>query len=236
MKRPSEVPGPMHSAMTRTTSIAAQIDAGLRSLRVKDTPNIRAFRRVWSRTLHPEPGRFVLAVAVTLCRRYGHRFVPYELIANHPAAYRLLTGPRLEALGRGLDGWGAVDSFARTLAGPAWRDGLINDSLILQWARSPDAWWRRAALVSTVGLNVHSQGGQGDVRRTLRVCRLLVDDHDDMVEKTLSWALRELVVHDRPAVEAFLDTNEDRLGSRVKREVRNKIKTGLKTPPSAARG
>jgi 3-methyladenine DNA glycosylase AlkD len=172
---------------------------------------------------------------MTLRRQYGYRFVPYELIANHPGAYRLLTETRLEALGRGLDSWSAVDTYARTLAGPAWRDGLLADTAILKWARSPDRWWRRAALVSTVALNVRSKGGRGDVLRTLRVCRALAGDHDEMVEKALSWALRELVVHDRRAVEAFLEANEARLGSRVKREVSNKIRTGLKTPHAAAR-
>jgi 3-methyladenine DNA glycosylase AlkD len=51
-----------------------------------------------------------------------------------------------------------------------------------------------------------------------------------MVVKALSWALRVLVVHDAEAVEAFLGENEDRLAARVKREVRNKLTTGLKNP------
>ncbi len=85
-----------------------------------------------------------------------------------------------------------------------------------------------------MALNVGSKGGQGDVCRTLRVCRCLVDDHDDMVEKALSWALRELIVHDQHAVEAFLEANEGRLGARITREVRNKLRTGLKTPHPAA--
>jgi 3-methyladenine DNA glycosylase AlkD len=84
--------------------------------------------------------------------------------------------------------------------------------------------------VSTVALNVRSRGGKGDVARTLLVCRLLVDDHEDMVEKALSWALRELVVHDAEAVRDFIAQYEARLGSRVKREVGNKLSSGLKSP------
>jgi 3-methyladenine DNA glycosylase AlkD len=57
-----------------------------------------------------------------------------------------------------------------------------------------------------------------------------VDDPDDMVVKALSWALRELVVHDPEAVCGFLEEHEDRLAARVKREVRNKLTTGLKNP------
>ena len=79
-------------------------------------------------------------------------------------------------------------------------------------------------------LNVRSQGGRGDVARTLSVCALLLDDRDDMVTKAMSWALRDLVVHDPSAVAACVADHDDQLASRVKREVRNKLTTGLKNP------
>jgi 3-methyladenine DNA glycosylase AlkD len=111
-----------------------------------------------------------------------------------------------------------------------WRDGLVSDELIHHWAQSEDRWWRRAALVSTVALNIRSHGGRGDVPRTVAICRLLVDDQTDMVVKAMSWALRVLVVHDPEAVREFLSQYEDRLAARVQREVRNKLTTGLKNP------
>ena len=70
----------------------------------------------------------------------------------------------------------------------------------------------------------------GDVPRTLAVCELLLHDRDDMVVKALSWALRELIPWDAQAVEAFLAEHESVLAGRVKREVRNKLRTGLKNP------
>jgi 3-methyladenine DNA glycosylase AlkD len=152
------------------------------------------------------------------------------LILAHRGAFSLLDEQELEELGAGLDSWRSVDSFARTLSGPAWLEGLIGDEVIGRWARSRDRWWRRAALVSTVALNVRSHGGTGDVSRTLEICKLLVDDHDDMIEKALSWALRELVVHDAAAVSDFITRHEARLGARVKREAGNKLRTGLKSP------
>lgn len=129
-----------------------------------------------------------------------------------------------------MDSWWAVDSFARTLAGPAWLNGQVQDGLIHRWARSEDRWWRRAALVSTVALNTRSHGGMGDVPRTLRVCMMLVADHDDMVVKAMSWTLRELVVHDPGAVADFLEEHDGVLAAWVKREVRHKLTTGLKNP------
>jgi 3-methyladenine DNA glycosylase AlkD len=62
------------------------------------------------------------------------------------------------------------------------------------------------------------------------VCSLLADDHEDMVQKAMSWALRTLIVHDREAVSDFLEGHHDSLAARVKREVRNKLDTGLKNP------
>ncbi len=66
--------------------------------------------------------------------------------------------------------------------------------------------------------------------KTLAVCEKLIEDHDDMVVKALTWSLRELVVHDPIAVDAFISSHDEELHSRVKREVRNKLETGLKNP------
>jgi len=123
-----------------------------------------------------------------------------------------------------------VDSFARILAGPAWLQRQVPDSFYLAWAGSENRWRRRAALVSTVALNMRSQGGYGDAARTLLICERLVYDRDDMIVKALSWALRELVVHDPQAVDRFLSRHKQHLAGRVIREVSSKLATGLKTP------
>jgi 3-methyladenine DNA glycosylase AlkD len=209
---------------------AAELDAEIRALPLQNTPSVRAIRRKYSRMLKEADAKLVLDLARELVHNHRYRGVPYELIEHHKTAYRGLGEAELEDLGQGIDSWWSVDSFARTLAGPAWRDGLVPDELIHKWARSDDRWWRRAALVSTVALNVRSRGGKGDVPRTLEVCRMLVDDHDDTVVKAMSWALRELVVHDPQAVREFLAEYDDVLAARVIREVTNKLTTGLKNP------
>jgi len=217
-------------ASSDADQIAAKIHSQIQALPVRNSPSVMGVLRAFSRTLRGEDGHFVLHVARGLRFQYGYRAVPYELILAHQGAFGLLGEQELEELGRGMDSWSSVDSFARTLSGPAWRDGLIGDAVILRWVRSRDKWWRRVALVSTVALNIRSHGGWGDVPRTLKICKLLVDDHEDMVEKALSWALRTLVVHDPRAVDGFIVEHENRLGARMKREVRSKLRTGLKTP------
>jgi 3-methyladenine DNA glycosylase AlkD len=197
---------------------------------VRNTPSTRVVRRRYSRALADADPDSVLEVVRILVRDYGHRGLAYELIGYHKGAFARTGLAELEELGHGIDSWWAVDGFARILAGPAWLRGQVEDADIHRWARSPNRWWRRAALVSTVALNTRSKGGYGDAPRTLAVCRLLVDDHDDMVVKALSWALRSLVAHDPGAARAFLAEHEDVLAARVLREVRNKLTTGLKNP------
>jgi 3-methyladenine DNA glycosylase AlkD len=134
------------------------------------------------------------------------------------------------ALAEGFADWASVDHFGVTVAGPAWRDGLIPDSAVHTWTKSDDRWRRRLALVSTVRLNTPARGRTGDATRTLAVCRRLIEDRDDMVVKAMSWALRELAKRDPAAVRRFMKEEGGDLAARVKREVGNKLATGLKNP------
>jgi 3-methyladenine DNA glycosylase AlkD len=179
-------------------------------------------------------GEAVVRVAADLWNREEHRFrwAAVTLLRVHPSAFRCLRWKTLEQLGDRMGHWGDVDAFA-SLAGPAWRGRQISDRRVHRWARSPNRWWRRAALVCTVFLNRRSVGGRGDAARTLAVARTLATDRDDMVVKGMSWALRELIPVDRRAVERFLREHDDVLAARVKREVRNKLTTGLKNPRGA---
>lgn len=209
--------------------LLAQIEASLKALPDPKTGPIRRIRRDASSKLKlmKAPPSDVLALAFSLLVRGGwpRRCVAYELVSHHKPTLASLGRIELEWLGKSLDSWGAVDTFACYLSGPAWREGQISDALVYHWAGSPDRWWRRAALVSTVALS-----RAGHSRPTLRVCRMLAADHDDMVVKALSWALRELAKRDPAAVLDYLDGHRKVLAARVLREVRNKLTTGLKNP------
>lgn len=220
------------SDLSEAKDLAASIEAEIQTLPVRNTAAVRAVRRQYSRELKGADPALVLALARELMKKRRQRWLAYELIRYHPAAFRQMGAAELEQFGRGIDSWDTVDTFARTLSGPAWLNGQVDGGLIRRWAESEDLWWRRAALVSTVALNVRSHGGYGDTDRTLAVCELLAADHEDMVVKALSWALRELAVHDPEAVDAFLAEHDAELAARVKREVRNKLDTGLKNPRS----
>jgi 3-methyladenine DNA glycosylase AlkD len=219
-----------HTKLPDPKTAAAEHIAAYRALPVKRAKYIWPLRREFARSLKDAPPEFVLEVARELFYKYDNPGHASSLLMFHQETFQTLGEDEIEEFGQGINSWGTVDSFARRLSGPAWLKGQISDGLIHSWAHSEDRWWRRAALVSTVALNVRSKGGYGDAPRTLGVCQLLVDDHDDMVVKAMSWALRELVVHDPEAVSEFLDEHGDALAARVKREVRNKLTTGLKNP------
>jgi len=195
------------------------------------TPELRRVARDVARRVRDASPEEVLRLTHALIRRraFEVRHAAYEILIRHGAAMASLRVREVERLGAGNDNWASVDLFATRVSGAAWRDGNVTDAAVARWARSKDRWWRRTALVSTVALNLKSRGGSDDSPRTLRICDTLVDDHDDMVVKGMSWALRELSLSDRPAVERFLNRYEDRLARRVTREVRHKLETGLKS-------
>jgi 3-methyladenine DNA glycosylase AlkD len=213
------------------------VDLALSELPDHSAASLRSLRRRLSRELRSESAKDVLALAhaVSQSGGSGKRFIAYEVILEHPAALAAVDERIARRLGEGIDDWAAVDTFACYVAGPAWRNGQIADAEIHRWAKSPDRWWRRAAVVSTVALNNRARGGSGDAPRTLDVCEQLADDRDDMVVKAVSWALRELAKRDPAAVRSFVTRHEARLAPRVLREVRNKLTTGLKMPAKKRR-
>jgi 3-methyladenine DNA glycosylase AlkD len=229
MKRPS-----LHreSQTKLAKTLAGEIQAQIGALPALKTSHVRALRREFSKRLTKADPALVLQLALNLLKlpQFEFRFIAYELVQHHRPTLASLDAPALERLGQGMDSWAAVDCFASYLAGPAWRERQISDSVVRRWAGSPDRWWRRAAVVSTVPLNNKARGGNGDPARTLEICRLLIDDRDDMVVKAMSWALRELAKRDEGLVREFLREEGGKLASRARREVENKLATGLKNP------
>ena len=225
---------PHASAERRAVLTGGYAPSGLRTLGVT-VPMMRTVARRFTAELRASPPRVILEVALALVRggTLEGRQVGYELLAKRPDARALLTSRLVERLGKGNDNWGSVDGFAMYLSGPAWREGRIRDADVLRWARSPDRWWRRTALASTVALNVAARGGEGDPKRTLLICTQFVGRTDPMLAKALSWALRSLVEHDRAGVRAFLRRHQDDLPALVRREVVTKLRTGLKQPRRA---
>ena len=217
-------------------ALVEEIEARVEGLAVRNAPTLRSLRREYSKRTLALPPRDVVKLAMALVARQRiPRFIGDELIASRPDALATLDLSQLEHLGSGISSWDQVDCFACYLSGPAWREGHVKDHAIEQWAKSNDRWWRRAALVSTIPLNVKARGGRGDAERTLRICTLLIGDHDEMIVKALSWALRALAARDPDAVRRFISNNDSRLAALVRREVQRKLATERKSPKVSRR-
>ena len=215
--------------MTQASHEAERLLTAVRALEAPNTAHLRRLRQAASKRLRNASASTVLAVAKTLIDN-DRRWLGYELIHHHPNTLASLSLAEVEALGAGMASWSEVDTFCAYVAGPCWAMRQIDDEAILGWSGRNDRWWRRAALVATTALNVRSRGGTGDPRRTLMIAEQLLADRDDMVVKALSWALRELTYWNPIAVADFLERHDQALAPRVKREVRNKLETGLKNP------
>ncbi|MFA6403277.1 MAG: DNA alkylation repair protein [Salinivirgaceae bacterium] len=154
--------------------------------------------------------------------------IAFEYLQTEKNLYKWLTEEYIESIEKNLDNWLSVDYFGAIVVGCAWRENLISTKKVKHYLSSDNFWIRRIAIVATVSLNQKARGGHGDSKRTLEICRLVVDDHQEMIVKALSWALRELAKIDKEPVIEFISEYKDRLHKKVLREVNNKLETGLK--------
>ncbi|MCP4108162.1 MAG: DNA alkylation repair protein [Desulfobacteraceae bacterium] len=116
----------------------------------------------------------------------------FKYIENDKGTLRELTEKDIDELGERIDNWVTADNYGALVVGYSWREGIISTDKIKSYLKSDDFWIRRIAIVATVSLNQKARGGKGDVKQTLEICELVVDDHQDMINKALSWALTQL--------------------------------------------
>lgn len=154
--------------------------------------------------------------------------IAFEYIQTEKNLYKSLTEEYIESIEKNLDNWISVDYFGAIIVGCAWRENFVSTEKVKGYLKSDSYWIRRIAVVATVSLNQKARGGYGDSKRTLEILSLVVDDHEDMIIKALSWALRELAKIEKEPVIEFLDKYENRIHKKALREVKNKLETGLK--------
>ncbi len=162
-------------------------------------------------------------IGIFECQQMG-----FEYLGKDKQALKELIERDIDALMVNMDNWATVDSFALHILGYAYRESIISIDKLKTLYQSDDFWLRRLAIVSTIPLNLRSRGGKGDPKRTLEICEWAIDDHADLINKAMSWALRELSKVEPILVVDFINQYESRLHYRVLREVRNKINTGRK--------
>lgn len=193
-------------------------------------PDIRAVIREYRKRYAQWAERDWIILCKTLVAEgvFEAQVFAFERIGRDKKLLGALEYADLKDLGRNLDNWASVDHYSVGIFGVLWGRGIVKDHHIDRLLQSGNHWERRVAVVSTVALNLKSRGGTGDTFRTLSVCERVVDDHQEMIQKALSWALRELSKRDREAVADFMERYGSRLAKRVVREVNHKLDFGTK--------
>jgi len=194
------------------------------------SPNIKLVLKELRNVIKKEPPYKKLELAVSFVKTnvFECQQIAYGLIHMEKTLQKTLNTKFLDDLMGTQDNWVSTDSYACYVHGVAWNLDIIDSDRILSMLSSDNLWTKRIAVVSAVALNRKSHGGKGDTPHTLMVCENVIDDHRDMVQKALSWALRSLIAHDKTSVQHFLDKHWDKLSGRVRRETTNKLATGRK--------
>lgn len=127
----------------------------------------------------------------------------------------------LERLLRDSHTWALVDEIAPRLAGPMLvRHPREVGRVLDRWAKDPDFWIRRAALLS---LLLPMRRGEGDWKRFERYADPLLEDREFFIRKAIGWVLREAVKTEPARVVAFVEPRAARLSGVTWREATRKL-------------
>lgn len=121
-----------------------------------------------------------------------------------------------------VDSWDLVDISAPWIIGGELLAGRRMEAVRRQ-ARARDLWTRRRAVVATLG-----PVRQGELEPALEVGQLVVEDHDDLIQKALGWVLREVGKRDRVTLDRFLARHGARMG-------RTAVRYAIELHPEAER-
>jgi len=111
-----------------------------------------------------------------------------------------------EEHGDRVNSWDLVDISAPWIIGGEVLAGR-RMGVVRRQARARDLWTRRRAVVATLG-----PVRQGVLEPALEVGQLVVEDHDDLIQKALGWVLREVGKRDRATLDRFLARHGARMG------------------------
>ena len=213
-----------HQATVRRT-----IPTGLKvyGLRV---PQLRDIARAWGRA-HQQVARDDLVALVEALwngESREERMLFTYLLEHYKHLVPDLTRAHFEGWRRGLDNWEMADGLGWVLA--LWLLGDPDTRLNYLWEliADKDVWSRRLALVTTTPIN-RGHTGFTIPDLTLELVDRVKEERHPMITKAVSWALREMTKSHPDQVAAYLEENRGVLAARVVREVRNKLRTGLKS-------
>ena len=105
-----------------------------------------------------------------------------------------------------MNNWDLVDVIAPVIVGGWLLDRPADRKLLRKFAKSPDLWERRIAIVSTLAFI-----RAGDFADTLAISETLLADRHDLIHKATGWMLREVGKRDEDVLRGFLDGHAARM-------------------------
>jgi 3-methyladenine DNA glycosylase AlkD len=157
-----------------------------------------AIAALWEGATHREERH--AAIELAGARRYR----PFETPAALPLYRRLI---------RSGAWWDYVDALAQRVSSLLARYPDRLSPVLRTWARDPDLWTRRVAIISQVTFRQHT-----DSRLLRDVLAPSLDSREFFLRKAIGWALREYAKADPAAVRRYLARHRDRLSALSRRE------------------
>ncbi len=100
-----------------------------------------------------------------------------------------------------INNWDLVDLTATKIVG-AYLDDKDRKELY-KLAKSKSLWERRISIIATFWFI-----REGDFKDSLKISKILLNDHHDLIHKAVGWMLREVGNRDLASEEKFLKKHE----------------------------
>lgn len=117
--------------------------------------------------------------------------------------------------------WNLVDSTAHKILG----DYLINEKkdILYNLAKSTNMWERRISVVANLSLIKNNQ-----LFYIQEICKILLNDKQDLIHKACGWLLRELGKKDTLLLLNFINSNYEKLNRTTLRYSIEKLKPQMR--------
>jgi 3-methyladenine DNA glycosylase AlkD len=166
-------------------------------------------------------------VVLTLWRKAAYREERYAAIAligqKEYSEHRTMKAlPLYEEIVVTGAWWDYVDAIAtRHLRELLDRSPTPAKRRMLTWARSPDLWKRRSAILSQVG-----RGVETDLDLLYRCVRATMHEREFFIRKAIGWALRDYAWTDPREIRRFVAGQGDALSPLSRREALKNVSHG----------
>jgi 3-methyladenine DNA glycosylase AlkD len=194
--------------------------------------------RIVREFVHRQPGMTrtqLLAIVRALWKTRNHdmRAAGIALLERHQQDLDGGDLPLLETILRASRSWAYVDWLCTRVVAPLIEREPSRTRVLARWARDPDFWIRRSALLS---LLPPLRRGEGDFALFERLAVPMLGESEFFIRKAIGWILRD-VSHRRPALTAaFVRRHAAGLSGVTWREASKYIASADRAAVEAIRG